>query len=267
MAVLTISRDLGSGGREVAQAISAALAYRFLDREEILAHIRAAGHKWEKWAEEFDEHSPRLWEKFDWSYRGFLALVQSTILNEATTGKVIVIGRGGNFLLKDIPFVLRLRVVAPLDVRIQRIADRESIDRDSAIWLLERTDRERAGFLYFAYGKNGKDPRDYDFVFDSGSTPIDEIVAIVEKILAEKDALQTDESLLTLRMKALAADIKAHLFTNVPFFMSTLDVEFSGGEISVRGVVRLPRERELITKIARNMAGEVPVKTEIRYRQ
>ena len=80
MAVLTISRDLGSGGHEVAQAISGALSYRFLDREEMLSHIRAAGHKWEKWAEEFDEHSPRLWEKFDWSYRGVLLFVQSTIL-------------------------------------------------------------------------------------------------------------------------------------------------------------------------------------------
>ncbi len=267
MAVLTISRDLGSGGHEVAQAISTALDYRFLDREEILSHIKAAGHKWEKWAEEFDEHSPRLWEKFDWSYRGFLALVQSTILNEAAAGKVIVIGRGGNFLLKDTPFVLRLRIVAPLEVRIQRIADRESIDRDSALWLLERTDRERTGFLYFAYGSDGKDSQDYDFVFDSGTTPIDGIVATVEKLLAEKDTLVTEESLRTLRMKALAADIKAHLFTNLPFFMSTLEVEYTGEAIAVRGVVRLPRERELVTKIAHNMAGDVPIKTEIRYRQ
>ena len=80
MAVLTISRDLGSGGREVALMLSSSLGYKFVDRERILARLKAAGHKWEKWTEGLDEHTPRVWEKYDWSYRGFVAMVQSEII-------------------------------------------------------------------------------------------------------------------------------------------------------------------------------------------
>ena len=57
MAVLTISRDLGSGGREVGLALSSSLGYGCADREDILSRLKAAGHKWEKWTEGFDEHA------------------------------------------------------------------------------------------------------------------------------------------------------------------------------------------------------------------
>ena len=53
-----------------------------------------------------------------------------------------------------------------------------------------------------------------------------------------------------LRMRALARHIKARLFTGLPFFMPTLDVEFDGEAVRVRGVVRLPRERALVMEKA-----------------
>lgn len=51
-------------------------------------------------------------------------------------------GRGGNFLLTDIPYAFRIRVVAPLDMRIDRIMEREQVDNDTARWLIDKTDRK-----------------------------------------------------------------------------------------------------------------------------
>src|SRR5208337_1558702 len=140
MAVLTISRDLGSGGREVAMMLSSSLGYRFVDRESILARLKAAGHKWEKWTEGLDEHTPRVWEKYDWSYRAFVAMTQSTIMNEAASNNVIIMGRGGNYLLKGVPFALRVRIVELFEERVARVSEREGTDEESARWLIERTD-------------------------------------------------------------------------------------------------------------------------------
>ncbi len=266
MAVLTISRELGSGGREVGSMISKALAYRFVDRERIIAGLKAAGHKWEKWTEGLDEHTPRVWEKYDWSFRGFVALVQSTILNEAASDRVIVIGRGGNYLLKGVPFALRVRIVAFLEDRVARICEREGIDEDSVRRLIERTDRERAGFLISAYGLDGKDPADYDLVYDSSTMSNDRIAASITELLAEKDLLRDEKSASTLKMRALAASIEARLLTKLPFFMPTLEVEFDGEVICVRGVVRLPRERSLVMEEAVRAAGDVPLKLELKYR-
>ena len=267
MAVLTISRDLGSGGREVGLMLSSSLGYRFVDRERILARLKAAGHKWEKWTEGLDEHTPRVWEKYDWSYSGFVAMVQSEILDEAASNRVIIMGRGGNYLLKGVPFALRVRIVELFEERVARVSEREGTDEESARWLIERTDRERAGFLLTAYGRDGKDPADYDFVFDSTATPIDRIAADIAGLLSEKDRLIDEKSMSALKMKALAADIKARLSTTLPFFMPTLEVEFDGEAIRVRAVVRLPRERTLVMNEAGKIAGEAPLKFELRYRQ
>ena len=244
MAVLTISRDLGSGGHEVGHMVSSSLGYRFLDREGILARLKAAGHKWEKWTEGFDEHTPRIWEKYDWSYHGFVAMVQSTIMNEAASDRVVIMGRGGNYLLKGVPFVLSVRVVAFLEQRLARVSEREGIDEESARWLIAKTDRERAGFLLTVYGRDGKDPTGYDLVFDSSTMSIEEICTVITGVLSEKDRLKDEKSMRALKLRALAAEIKARLFTTLPFFMSTLEVEFDGEAVCVRGIVRLPRERE-----------------------
>ncbi|MFZ0942915.1 MAG: cytidylate kinase-like family protein [Syntrophobacteraceae bacterium] len=267
MAVLTISRDLGSGGREVAMMLSSILGYKFVDREAILARLKAAGHKWEKWTEGLDEHTPRVWEKYDWSYRGFVAMLRSEILNEAASNGVIIMGRGGNYLLEGVAFALRVRITALIEQRVARVSNREGIDEDSARWLIERTDRERAGFLMSVYGRDGKDPADYDCVFDSTATPIDRIAAGITGFLAEKDRLIDEKSVIALKMRALAEDIKARLYTTLPFFMSTLEVEFDGGAICVRGVVRLPKERALVMTETGKMAGEAPLRFELRYRQ
>jgi cytidylate kinase len=267
MAVVTISRDLGSGGREVGKILAEGTGYRFLDHAGILAAIKAEGNKGQKWIEGLDERSPRLWEKYDWSYRASISLMQSTILDAAAAGKVIIIGRGGNYLLEGISFVLRVRVVAPPDVRIARVAERESIDPDSARWLVGKTDRERAGFLHAVYGRNGTDPADYDVVFDAGTMPLDQIVVSIKALLTEKDRLQEESSLRVLQMKALAAKVKAHLLAVLPFFMPTLDVDSDEKSIRIWGIVRLPRERELVEKEAKMAAGGTPIRFELRYRQ
>src|SRR5208337_4619895 len=112
-------------------------------------------------------------------YRGFVAMVRSEIMNEAASNNVIIMGRGGNYLLKGVPFALSVRVEALLEQRIARVSGREGIDEDSARWLIERTDRERAGFLLTVYGRDGRDPTDYDLVFDSSATPIERIAAAI----------------------------------------------------------------------------------------
>jgi len=267
MAILTISRDLGSGGREIGKRLSDSMRYRFADRESVLGRLKAAGHKWEKLTEGFDEHAPRVWEKYDWSYHSFVAMLQSAIMNEAVSGDVVIIGRGGNYLLKGVPFVLRVRVVAPIGERIARVSSLEGIDEESARWLIDRTDRERAGFLLTVYGRDGRDPADYDMVFDSGAMSIDGIAARIMEILPEKDRLKDEKSSHDLKMRALAADIKARLFTTLPFFMSTLEVEFDGEAVCIRGVVRLPRERELVVKQSRELAAGAPLRFELKYRR
>jgi len=267
MAVLTVSRDLGSGGVELGRAVALNLDYACLTYETILARVKKAGHKWEKISQGLDEHMPRIWEKFDWSFRGFVAIVQCTILNEAAKDRVVILGRGGNYLLQDTPYALRVRLVAPLETRIARVAERDGIDEQAAHCLIEKTDREREGFLQATYGKDGTNPVDYDLVFDSSTMTMPDMVATVVQMLDHRDRLRDDNAIRTLQMKALAASVKTHLITTLPFFLPTLEVENSLEDITVRAVVHLPRDRELVMRETCAAAKQTPVKFDLKFRQ
>ncbi len=268
MAILTISREHGSGGREIGHALAKLLGYAHIDKEDILSDIRREGPQWEQSAKDLDEHCPTVWEKYDWSFRGFSALIQSHILKHALGNNVIIIGRGGNFLLKDIPYAYRIRLVAPLEMRIERIMKREGVDHDTARWLCEKVDSERSCFLHSIYGKRWDDPAEYDRVFQiTDQLSVDNVVALVRDTLVRRDRNITDAARKTLTMLAAAAVVKAGIATDSRFFIPILDVTYDGNEIVLRGVTHTPKEHKHIEEAARKLAGEYPVRCELHYRK
>jgi cytidylate kinase len=266
MAILTISREYGSGGKEIGQAVAGNLGYDYVDKARILDDIKAFGTRWEGWAKELDEHSPTVWERYDWSFRSFGALIKSRILNYALRDRVVIMGRGGNFILKDVPHALRIRVVAPLEARIERIMKRETVDHDTAHWLIEKTDRERSGFIYALYGKHWDDPAGYDRVFDTGVQSIDEVTTIVKSLLQEKDQFNTEESRNALQMHSMAAEINTGIIMRFGFSLPTLDVFYDGRGLVLRGIIHNPKEHKRIEDEAKKLAGDLPLRCELHYR-
>lgn len=266
MAILTTSRQLGSGSREIREAIVSWLGYQSINKETILDEIRPLGKNWERWAEELDRTCPSIWEKYDWSFKGFGALVQSILLGHALKDNVCLTGRGANFLLEDIPNAFRVRIVAPMDERIKRISKRESVSQETAQWLAEAADRDSAGFVLALYGKTWNDPKYYDAVFDSGVLSIEEIAAKVKETLLARDSLKTEHSQNVLKLRYIAAKIKAAIFTEPRLYVPTLDVEPSETELVLRGIVHNPKQHRFVEETAREIAGEVPIRCELRQR-
>jgi cytidylate kinase len=266
MATLTISRQHGSSGRQIGQEIAHEIGYQYIDREQILVDIRTKGQDWEKWEKEFSEHNPTIWEKYDWSFRGFVALQQSIILDYALKDNVIIMGRGGNFLLKDIPYVLKVRFEAPLDKRIEMVQSRENADRATAEWMIKKLDKESKGFIGTVYGADWNVHTYYDIIYNTAVQSADIIMASLKTYLAEKDKLKTEESINTLKIKAAAFHVKAGILTNSKFFVPTLNVFTSNDTIVLKGVVHNPKEFKSVEDEARRLAGNVPLKCELNYR-
>jgi cytidylate kinase len=266
MAILTTSRQFGSGNREIVQAIMASMHYRYVDKDVILKEIRAKGGKWERWAQELDESSPAFWDKYDRSFKGFGALLQEILLRYALQDNVILRGRGANFLMEGIPHAYRIRVVCSLEDRIERVTHRESIDRKTARWLIEDGDRERAGFVHALYGKDVNDPRYYDTVFRRGDQSLDEIIEIVKQTLLARDRLKTDAAQRLLSMRAVSAKIKATLIMDPRLYVPILDVVNTETEIVLRGIVRNSDQYRRIVDAARELSEDFPLEVELRYR-
>ena len=68
--------------------------------------------------------------------------------------------------------------------------ERESVDKDTALWLIEKTDRERSCLIHLLYGKHWDDHAEYDMVFDTGVKTLDEIVNIVKDTLLGERKVQ-----------------------------------------------------------------------------
>ena len=144
MAILTLSRSYRSGAQEIGTAVAERMHYDYVGKERIFADLRAQGGRWAAVLREVDEEGPTIWERFDWEYRGLMALVESTLYEFAVRDRVVLVGRGANFLLEGLPHVLRVRLTAPVEQRAEWVMQKDGLDRDDAVRLIEKTDSERA---------------------------------------------------------------------------------------------------------------------------
>ena len=116
MAVVTISQQVGSGGTEAGMAVADRLGYSFVDHKRFQEGAHRCGLETDRlW--HLQEERPSLFERFDGETRRYLAVIKSVLYEIAEDDCAVVIGRGGQWLLRDVLHVLRARVVAPAGVR------------------------------------------------------------------------------------------------------------------------------------------------------
>ena len=271
MAILTISRRYGSGGRDIGHAVADLLHYEYVDRRRIIDDIGKAGQQWGEFAEQYDENQPSVYERYKWSFRGFVALNQSQILDYALRDNMVIMGRGGSFLLKGIPFAFRVHIEASIDDRIERLAKREGINAENARWLIDRVDKEMAGAVYLIYGSAWDDPKQYDRMFDTSTQSPEEIISVIREGLLKRASTRTERAQQALYLRALAAKVRARIAIEPTFPISALDVRpkeegLIQYGILVRGVVYNKRAIGPIQEAARKICGEVPVEFELQVR-
>jgi len=266
MAILAISREYGSGGREIGRLTAERLGYRYVDKEQLFQDLEQAGQRWGRAAKELDEVAPTSWERYDWQYRGFVAQLEALILEYAAGDQVVIIGRGSPFLLGAVPFCLRIRLVAPLETRIERIMGRERLDRTAAARLISRVDRDRACYIRANYGADWDLDQAYDLTLNTGSLAYDQVVEMLVEALAGKDRLASPEAKARLKDVALAHRLKARVATDPRVLVPTLEVNLEDGALVVSGIIHHPKELHRLQEIAREVCGERPVRFDLHHR-
>ena len=266
MAILTIGRESGAGGDEIGMLVAEKLGYEFVTREAIFKEIGEYGENWLKWGKEMDDHKPSLWERFDQSFAGFVALKESIMLKHAAKNNVVLMGRGGNWMLSDFPHALRIRIMAPVETRLENIVRRESIDTETAREMIEEGDAERAAYLKAIYHKDWTKAKYYDIVFDTAKLSQEEVVKMIIDELAAKDKKYDAKVEEKLKNFALASLVKAKIITGLNSFVPTLEVEHDGKQIVLKGTIHTAEEKIQLLKIAEETAGTTPIKNKLHYR-
>lgn len=192
MAIITISREMGSGGIPIAHKAAEKLGYTLVDGEAIAKVAPEYGLTPEA-LETADEKPPAFVERLDEQIEVDLHQIELIVLEYARKGNVIVYGRGGQDLLKDINSVFRVRIIAPFEDRVERWAEREWLDPDLARVLVRRSDQQRAGFIKYYFDRDWADPLDYDLVINTQRLSEETAVRMIcdgvkDKHLAEQKA-------------------------------------------------------------------------------
>jgi cytidylate kinase len=266
MAILTISREHGSGGEEIGHKVADRLGYQYVDKERLLRDLDEAGSRWGRIARELDEVHPTFWERHDWQYQGFVAQMEALIFSYAAADNVVIIGRGSSFLLQTTPHCLKVRLVAPLKVRVERIMVTENLDQEAAERLIAREDRERAGYIKANYGKDWNKQKRYDLTLNTGNLTHDQVVNILVSGLADKDKLATPAAKTHLQHMALAYRLKARVATDTRLLVPTLEVDLENGALVVSGIIHTPAEESLLKEISREICGDLPVRFNLHHR-
>src|SRR5712691_9500778 len=121
--IITVSHQMGTGGPEIGMALAKRLGYRYVDQDLISDAARRYGLLEEKLSH-LDESKPSLFERFDVETRRYITVIQTALLEFAEADSIVQMGRGGQWLLRGIPHVLRVRIMAPFEQRVKRLAEK-----------------------------------------------------------------------------------------------------------------------------------------------
>jgi cytidylate kinase len=181
---ITVSRQMGSLGREIASTLGKMLDYRVVWREVINQAARRAGAP-EAALAAIDElgllgvcPSPQ-------ACLAYREAVTQVMLELADEGKVIIIGRAGQIILGGRPNILHVRLVAPIQVRVKRIAEWHHISIEAAHTQIEASDRFRQNYLKRFYHVRWDAAELYDLVINTGSLDAPGASALIAEALHE----------------------------------------------------------------------------------
>jgi len=257
MGVLTLSRELGSGGDAIGRKVANELNWTLLDIDGFAEAACSYGYVREE-LERVDERSPGLVDRF---FRDrqlvYLDIMRAIVYECAIKDNYVILGRGGNSLLAGIPGVMRVRVVAPDNVRQQRLVANEGISGAMAEEFLRHNDQERESYTRYFFDVQWGDPGNFDLVLNTGFYDEDAAARMVVKIL-KGDFFSTyaPSSSTVLRNLSFAQKIKAKLMTDDRVDASGISVEcLDDGKLILRGRVNSEDEKELSESIVNSFEG------------
>ena len=218
MAVVTISRPFGSGGDEIATLVAEKLGYRIFDKN-LMAQVAADVGLSEDEIMDFSERDYRKTQNFldnllrlvvigkkpteaastvtevsTWQRdpsgarvkvfeavgeQQTISMVRTTMQAAYERGNVVIVGRGGQAILKNQPGVLHVRIEAPLRDRSQRVQERRQVDPKEAEKIIADNDKSSANYLKHFYDIDWANPLLYHLVVNSGLADVEDVAQLI----------------------------------------------------------------------------------------
>lgn len=260
MSVITISRDAGSLGDEIARRLADDLGYKLLDPEAIIELLSAKGIE-KPVIEQFDEKEPGFFGKYSENKDKFIRYLSLAILEESLGEGLVVLGLGGSCLFSSYSDVVRIHVTAPEELRIERISEKYESDRLYCRRLINQVDNDRRGFIKTFFGKETFRSCRFDLTVNTESVSVADSVHLIKEICRIKEKIKPSfrERLIEMR-----CTVKILYEKKIP--VRDLNLTYDNGLLTIGGRVRTREDGNLCTMTAGEVEGVEEVLNKISHK-
>jgi cytidylate kinase len=204
MRAVTISREYGSGGGEIAARLAERLGWQLIDHEVVQQIAQRLGVE-EEDAAAHDEHAESWVMQFLTTMQGvgpmvalpsnlsfppteasYTRALRDVVHGAVLAGQTVIVGRGSQIILRERRDTLHVRIVAPLELRIAYVALRENLTRAAAQQRILQRDQERRRYLAATYRAVPDNAHLYDVTLNTSVLDFDGCVDLIACALAAK---------------------------------------------------------------------------------
>jgi cytidylate kinase len=262
MAIITVGRGTKSGGHELAKCLAKELGYPLLGREVVQDAAAQLGVPAEDIGGRMEE-KPGRFGRDPLITKLYVAAVQNGILDHVEKGDLVYDGLAGGLLLNDLPGVLSVRLIAPLEFRIQALMADHGMDEASAVAYIEEVDDARVRWVKAVYGEDVNEPSLYDMVLNLGSFSIGEACEIVTSAAKEPEFEMTPERHAAHEDFRVGCQVQLALLEDLGTQTLDLDASAKSGLVVVTGSAPVLSSGAVGSRIT-EIAGSVPGVEEVR---
>lgn len=211
MPIITISRGSFYHGKSIADKLATKLGYTCISRDQIIENLKEFHLPEIKLLRGLNDAFSVL-DRFPHGKQRFIAAIRSAILQRFVGGNIVYHGLVGHHFVRDIPHVLKVRIIADTEDRVSDEMARENISEEQARFILKKDDEERRKWAMFLYGIDIMNPEAYNIILRIGHLSEDEAVDIIANAVTLPSFQETTESQSSLADAAMNSLVSKKLF-------------------------------------------------------
>jgi cytidylate kinase len=258
MAILAISQEMGSGGAEIGMTVATRLGYTYVDNEELLGRAQRYGLAEDRLAR-LAEDRPTWVERFDAETRRCILALQTVLYEFAQADNTVLMGGGGQWLLRGVPQALRTRIVAPFSERVTRLTatlsaeGRERVTPKTVAQFIRRDDIQKSARMRYLFDVDLKDPGLYDVHINTAVLSRGAAVHLLADLARQPEFATTDAGRQLVADRALASQVEVALAGHPDLRRRAINVESREGNVTLE--LSSGADPEMARTVAQGIAG------------
>ena len=263
MPVIALTQGMGSLAQDVAEKLAHDLNLRTL-QHEVAQHVAEKMHVSKSLINRLRAGKAGRIESLRADKHAMAVYTAEDVLEAAAQGNVVIRGWGATQLLRPVPHVPCIRIMRPLESRIQWLMKQlDTDDRELAESEIRRSDHSNATRMHDQFGVTWNEPVLFDMVLNTDRLSVDTCAEQIKNLLTRPEFAETDASRALLKGMALSAHVRAALSSNAETHAIDISIDSLDGRVTLTGIVADAHEKASAQSVAAAVPGVTSVDNQL----